>query len=299
MFKRTKKFLLLSLACMIILCSAVFFWVAESMTGKSQEAISEIGMIYMSEMSRQLQQKFSAIIDLRCSQVEGIVRRTPPEKSASTVNLFEELALSASIREFEYLALYTEDGEEKVILGDSMEIIDRNEFLEAIQKPEKTVSSGISTEEKKYLLLLVDAAYPMGDGRTSKSLVAGIPMNYLSEALVLDGDHSMVYSHIIRRDGSYVVRSGEGFQNTYFDYLREVFSEFNGKGPEDYVRELQNSIETGNEYSSLLVIDGVHRHLYGAYLPSSDWYLVTIMPYGVLDDAINNLGDQRLYLMLD
>lgn len=106
----------------------------------------------------------------------------------------------------------------------------------------------------------------MGDGRTSKSLVAGIPMNYLSEALVLDGDHSMVYSHIIRRDGSYVVRSGEGFQNTYFDYLREVFSEFNGKGPEDYVRELQNSIETGNEYSSLLVIDGVHRHLYGAYL---------------------------------
>lgn len=299
MFKRTKKFLLLSLACMIILCSAVFFWVAESMTGKSQEAISEIGMIYMSEMSHQLQQKFSAIIDLRRSQVEGIVRRTPPEKSASTVNLFEELALSASVREFEYLALYTEDGEEKVILGDSMEIIDRNEFLEAIQKPEKTVSSGISTEEKKYLLLLVDAAYPMGDGRTSKSLVAGIPMNYLSEALVLDGDHSMVYSHIIRRDGSYVVRSGEGFQNTYFDYLREVFSEFNGKGPEDYVRELQNSIETGNEYSSLLVIDGVHRHLYGAYLPSSDWYLVTIMPYGVLDDAINNLGDQRLYVMLE
>ena len=102
MFKRTKKFLLLSLACMIILCSAVFFWVAESMTGKSQEAISEIGMIYMSEMSRQLQQKFSAIIDLRRSQVEGIVRRTPPEKSASTVNLFEELALSASVREFEY-----------------------------------------------------------------------------------------------------------------------------------------------------------------------------------------------------
>ena len=81
MFKRTKKFLLLSLACMIILCSAVFFWVAESMTGKSQEAISEIGMIYMSEMSMQLQQKFDAITTSWISQVEGIIRRTPPEEN--------------------------------------------------------------------------------------------------------------------------------------------------------------------------------------------------------------------------
>lgn len=299
MFKRTKKFLLLSLVCMIILCSAVFIWVAESMTGKSSEAISDIGMIYMSEMSRQLQQKFSAIIDLRRAQVEGIVRRTPPEEALSEDALFSELALSASVREFDYLALYTESGEEKVILGNSIEIIDHGEFQKALLMPEKTVSSGLSVDGKKYLLLLVDAAYPMGDGKTSKSLVAGIPMDYLSEALVLNGKDSMVYSHIIRKDGSYVVRSGEGFQNTYFDYLREVFTEFNGKDPEDYVNELQASITTGRDYSNLIVVDGVHRHLYGAYLPNSDWYLVTIMPYGVLDDAINNLGDQRVFVMLE
>ncbi len=297
MFKRTKKFLLISLFCMIILCAAVFAWVADSMTGKSQEAISDIGMIYMSEMSKQLQQKFSAIIDLRRSQVEGIVRRTPPEESQTVERLLEELSLSASVREFDYLALYTEDGEEMVILGSPMEIINQQEFMNAIEEPKKTVSSGIAQDGKKYLLLLVDADYKMGDGKVSKSLVAGIPMDYLSEALVLDGDHSMVYSHIIRQDGSYVVRSGEGFQSTYFDYLREVFSEFDGKAPEDYVHELQQSIMTENDYSTLIMIDGVHRHLYGTSLPSSDWYLVTIMPYGVLDDAINNLGDQRLYVM--
>ena len=86
--------------------------------------------------------------------------------------------------------------------------------MNAIEEPKKTVSSGIAQDGKKYLLLLVDADYKMGDGKVSKSLVAGIPMDYLSEALVLDGDHSMVYSHIIRQDGSYVVRSGEGFQST-------------------------------------------------------------------------------------
>lgn len=298
MFKRTKKFLLISLACMIVLCTTVFVWVSESMTGKSQEAISDIGMIYMSEMSKQLQEKFNAIVSLRLSQVEGIIRRTPPEEAEDKEQVFEELALSASVREFEYLALYTEDGEEEVILGNSMEIIDQNEFSEAIQSSDKTVSSGIGKDEKKYLLLIVDASYEMSNGKTSKVLVAGIPMDYLSEALVLDGDHSMVYSHIIRRDGSYVVRSGEGFQNTYFDYFREVFSEYDGKGPDDYIRELHAAIETSSDYSTLIVVDGVHRHLYGTYLPNSNWYLVTVMPYGVLDDAINHLGDQRLYVML-
>lgn len=298
MFKRTKKFLLISLACMIVLCTTVFVWVSESMTGKSQEAISDIGMIYMSEMSKQLQQKFNAIISLRLSQVEGIVRRTPPIMIEEEEQTLEELSLSASVREFEYLALYTEDGEEEVILGNPMEITNQAEFSEALQSPDKTVSSGMDKDGKKYLLLIADAAYEMSNGKTSHNLVAGLPMDYLSEALVLDGDHSMVYSHIIRRDGSYVVRSGDGFQNTYFDYLREVFSEFNGKSPDDYIQELHAAIETSSDYSTLIVIDGVHRHLYGTYLPNSDWYLVTIMPYGVLDDAINHLGDQRLYVML-
>ena len=50
------------------------------MTGKSEEAINEVGKIYMSEMSMQLQQKFDAITTSWISQVEGIIRRTPPEK---------------------------------------------------------------------------------------------------------------------------------------------------------------------------------------------------------------------------
>lgn len=79
MFKQTKKFLLASLFCLVVLCIAVFLWLGSTMENKSQKAISEVGTIYMSEMNRQLQQKFAAIIDLQMTQVEGIVKRTPPE----------------------------------------------------------------------------------------------------------------------------------------------------------------------------------------------------------------------------
>ena len=76
--------MLLSLVGMLNLCIIIFAWVFSTMSRKSRESISEIGMIYMSEMSKQLQQKFEGIITLRVSQVEGIVRRTPPESEPWT-----------------------------------------------------------------------------------------------------------------------------------------------------------------------------------------------------------------------
>ena len=74
MFIRTKKFLWISFSSLIILSIAVFIWISISMTRKSEAAITEIGKIYMSEMNSQIQQKFKAIVELRLSQVEGIVQ---------------------------------------------------------------------------------------------------------------------------------------------------------------------------------------------------------------------------------
>ena len=72
---KTKNLLFISFTCLIAICIAVFTWITITMAKRSEASISDIGMIYMSEMSKQMQQKFSAIIDLRLSQVRGIVGR--------------------------------------------------------------------------------------------------------------------------------------------------------------------------------------------------------------------------------
>ena len=48
MFKKTKKFLWTSFVSLIILCIIIFVWLGIFMSRKSEEAISEIGKIYMS-----------------------------------------------------------------------------------------------------------------------------------------------------------------------------------------------------------------------------------------------------------
>lgn len=104
---KTRRFLFTSIGVLVVLCIVCFLWLEMFMTGKSGDAISEIGEIYMSEMSRQLNQKFDAIVNLRLSQMDGIIRRTPPEAVSYGDEMKEELSLSASIRELSYLGLYT------------------------------------------------------------------------------------------------------------------------------------------------------------------------------------------------
>lgn len=293
MFRKTKRFLFVSMSCLVLLCVLIFLWLSSTMTGKSEEAINDVGKIYMSEMSTQLQQKFDAITASWVSQVEGIAKRTPPQEQVYGQAMLDDLALGASVREFEYLGLYTKDGEYEDVYGTPVTFLDEQEFHMVIGEEDRKITSGFNANEEKLLFFVIDAQYPMKGGKVSDVLVAGLPMSYLESALVLEEENSMVYSHIIRKDGKFVVRTGEAFRDNYFDRLRETISNKNQKSPETYVEEVQEAMQAEEEYSALLIVDDTHRHIYCAPLRNSEWYLVSIMPYGVLDDAILHLSDER------
>ncbi len=299
MFKMTKRFFAISGICLIALCSAVFVWIGSYMNQKSEKAITEIGAIYMSEMSKQIHQKFDAIIDLKLSQAQGIVKRTPQENAQYGNAMIQELALSAEIREFTYLALYTEDEQQQIIYGNPVKIVKPEEFSEILKDKSKRVTTGFDENGDKVLMLAIDAEYPMEGNKKSSSLVVALPMSYLEKALLLDEEASMMYSHIIRKDGSFVIRSGKGLQEDYFIRIKELVSELNGKTPEDYVQELRNVMEKDENYSTLIIVNDVYQQLYCSSLPNSEWYLVAVMPYGILNDNISELSDIRQYAILE
>ncbi len=298
MFRQTKKFLFASLVCLVALCIAVFIWLSDVMGEKSQKAISQVGTIYMSELNRQLQQKFAAILNLQMTQLEGIVERTPPETVSYGEEMLEELELSASVRKFSYLALYSRDGECEVIYGDPVKLYDEDEFRDIIGSKDKSVTSGYFPDGDKVFLLTLDVEYPMKDGRQSTTIVAGILMSYIEEALVLDEDGAVAYSHIIREDGSFVVRSGAAYRDNYFTRINEVFSEFAGRTPEDYAKELQEAMAKQEIYSAMVKANGEFSQQYCSPLPGSEWYLVSVMPHGALNDAIAQLSDDRQSMMI-
>ncbi len=298
MYRNTRNFLFSSACFLIILCIIVFSVVGAYMKKNSDDTIDDIGTIYMSEMSTQLREKFNAVVELRFLQLEGLIQRTPPETDRTRQELMEELAYGANIRGFSFLGLYTADGENEILLGTDISPSDETEFSRAIQDNGNKVTSGVDQNGERVLLLVNDVQYPMKDDQKSKVLVAGIPMSYMQETLGMDSDNSMIYYHIIRRDGSFVIRSGAAYRENYFSRILEVFSELDGKTPENYVDELRIAMETNSNYSSRVLSEGSLQQMYCSALAGTEWYLVAVMPYSILSDAVTSLANTRQTTML-
>lgn len=76
MIKNTKKFLLISFSILISVCVIMLTVTSMYVSGKSDGAINEIGMIYMSAVAKQMQEKFDVVVDSQILEMEGIVEST-------------------------------------------------------------------------------------------------------------------------------------------------------------------------------------------------------------------------------
>ncbi len=292
--KKTTRFLWISLIELLILCIGVFGWLTFFMVKQNEDSIGQVGQIYMSEVSRQLKLHFTSIIELRLSQVEGIVERIPPSEAEYGEELKEELVQSAEIRGFSYLGFYTAQGEFEVILGEEASLVNESPFQESLIQEEEKAAEGVTSSGEELLMLGVSAGYPMENGEKSMALVAGLPIEELNQSMALQNEGSLVYSHIIHKNGDYVLRNLEDSFATYFDRMETFITE----GGANTVAELQTAMEDGEDYSRVVNVSGERRHLYCTPLEHSEWYLVTVMPYGLLDQVVANLGDQRMYATL-
>ena len=64
------------------------------------------------------------------------------------------------------------------------------------------------------------------------------------------------------------------------------------------VEAFRAALENHKEYAAALEANGGERQVYGISLPYSEWYLVSVMPYSMLDHVINNLDSQRMFMTL-
>lgn len=290
MIKNTKKFLLISFSILISVCIVMFTITSMYVSGKSDGAINEIGIIYMSAVANQMQEKFDAVVDSQILEMEGIVQRHPPETMEYGPAMIEQLVLSAQVRDFLYLGLYTKEGDCEVIYGKEVEYESEEVFHKVLQDSSLRVFSGFSVDGERVMCLLIDVAYPMKDGKISDAMVAAMPMEYLENVLALDGENSLMYSYIIRRDGTFVIRAKE---ESLFENMSETFCAYEGKEAAEYASELREAIDKNIDYATIACVDQEKRYLLCTDLPNSEWYLISLMPFGILDKILKDLSVNR------
>lgn len=298
MEKKIKRFLWSSVTIAVLICVVIFISLIYFMSNKTEESITGIGEIYMSEINVQLEQKFNTIINLRLEQVKGIYERTKPASMDNRKEMLNDLKLSAEVRNFSYLALYDKDGQAEKIFGDdNIEISDFDDVTKNLNARGNAIALGKNSKGQKYLMLAQSAEYMLENGGTSCAIIAAVPIDYLNSALYLNEKDAMLYSHIVDKEGNYIIRSGEAFRQSYFHRLEAILDKANTQNPQYYIDAMKAAMKKNEPYSTVLLVDGKRQHIFCTPIsPDVDWYLISVMPSGVLDNQLTELDFSRIVL---
>lgn len=296
---KIKGFLKLSMLIIIVVCIGVFVFLWQYTTSQNNNTIDKVSSLYMKSMNDRISKHFSTMIDLRLTQLDTLTETIPGDSRNYTTEMKDWLEYNGNIRGFEALAFYFEDGSFEMIYGTPADSVNADRFYQAMKNGERKVSVGVGTDGEQTTFLGIPFETTMPDGRTSIAIVGRMPIDYISQTLSLDLDDkdALIYAFVIRQDGSFVIRSVGAYRDNYFERSRALYESVEGKKDvEQYISELQEAMAAEKDYEATFTMDGDLQQVYCSSLPSSDWYLVTIMPYGALNETIEARGTKAFFI---
>lgn len=300
MRKKSKdmSFLLKSSIGMIIIWIVSLWLLSRFMSAATENSVMKVSNTYMSEVTEQIKEKFTSVLTLRMVQLDGVHKRTPSESEESREAMLEELRISAEVREFSSLGFMSEKGEVETIYGERITIISTSKAIKYLNNSGRIVTRGYDASGQNVLVLGTEAEYEMSNGETSVALIATVPMDYLKDALFLYADENGIYFHIIDSEGTFIIKDESIQENNYFEYMLSGLEKYSGKTPEQYVEELKGDIRRREDFSAYLKYLGEEKHVYCSPIYNNyDWYIVAIMPEGIITKAIIELDRLRTAAM--
>ncbi len=300
MKNKTNRYLMVIFVLMFILCGCLFLLLMKYMMNSGKKTAAEISGFYMDRMSTQIIKHFDTTVEIKLAQVESIVKTVPPEGQVQGRKLIQAMAVSGAARDFQFLCLLSEEGEVQLIFGEEVEIADEEPFLDSLKAGEKKIAvANIPSTDTTLVLLGVPCAYDMENGGKSIAMVAGIDVDYVNNMLFLDNPGVETYSHIIRRNGDFVIKSGTAVLNNYYDRLQNIVLESDEQGADYYMEKVHESIDNKTLSTFIMSTNEGIKCVYVAPLPYSEWYLITTMSYDAMDGIIRKLdyNSLRAFLM--
>lgn len=290
----TIRFLLGSFTLLLLISIGAFSVLGLYMSNVSKLAIDEVGSLYMTGISKQISAHFRTLINLKLEQVETAVQVVQDESEDRDV-LYEELIYRVQARGFDYLALCSRDGDLEMLYGDQIRLADPEPFFGSLQRGEKKVAVGRDVSDREVVIFGVSADYPLKNGERSMAMVVALPIEYISTMLEMEGGDELMYSHIIRQDGSFVTNEME---ETYPDYFSSLYIRYQDEDEEsinNFIKELSESMKKKEDYTSIMTLDGSRQQVYCTLLPYSEWHLVTILPFGALNETVEGMSQSRTF----
>ncbi|MCR4674910.1 MAG: response regulator [Lachnospiraceae bacterium] len=302
---RKKSFSLIIGGLLFIFALSIitFLGLNHYMDNETEEDVREIANVYLHGIADEEANRFNAIKSVRFQQVDYILNDVASESYETNEQLYAAIEKGAAFQEVPTCALIDAEGNLQLIEGKKLEVFNSKDFvISSLKNNQKAVATGENTE-RKVVLYCVPYTVPMENGNESIGFILSKPLDRFLQIMNFSSEDSLVDFYIIREDGSYVVLGKEESEENYFEKVLKYSNPIDGTA-EEYVDKLKECIKNDEDffmnthYSEPEAGIDESRSVYATTLTDSNWYLVTVMPYGVLDNTILDMGSARSHGMM-
>ncbi len=291
---KIRHFLLGSLAGVCVVCIVAFMSLGIYLNHQNEQAVTQLGNIYMSNINARISKHFDAISEQCLTPLTTFAENIPPMCEDNKEEYFKWMTYYGHSRNYDSISWCDDKGNIETIYGDPLQYSGPPIFIESLKNGESRVAVGYNGAGEQVVLMCSPVRLSVPGMEKCIAMVGELPISYLSDTLSLEEEDSLVYSFVIRKDGTFVVRNSAAVRDNYFDRVRAVYGETDDQTPEEYITELQAAMKEDKDYSTMVMVDGELRHMYASTLPNSVWYLVTLMPYGALNESVESLGTRSI-----
>ena len=282
------RHLAVGMAVLLALCALVFSAITYYAIRDSDTTIEGVSGEFMEQMSAQIRLNFDSEVRLYRSELESATLSTRARELGSGDNLRAAFVEEARQRGFAYAAVLDKAGTQEVLLGEHLTLDDYEGFSAAVLAGESRVTAGVTAGGETMIVLAEPVERPMETGGQSALLAVGVPLTEVVSALSLDVSATEVYSHIVRADGDFVLNSGASDADNYLELLRGSEG-VEGVRYDITADELSRVMAEGGSDFYVVYVDGRRFASYLAPLPETPWFIVSVLPYSVLQGPIESL----------
>ncbi len=291
---KIKHFLVASLISVCIICIVSFAALTIYLNHQNEQAVTELGNIYMSNINERITMHFDAISEQCLTPMTTFAENIPPMCKSDKEEYLKWMTYYGHSRRYESVSWLDCDGNIETIYGDGLQSSGDTYFIEPLKKGESRVAVGYNNSGEQVVLMCAPVKLTIPGMENCIAMIGELPITYLSDMLSLEDNDSLVYSLVIREDGTFVVRNSAAVRDNYFDRVRAVYGDTDDQTSDNYISELKAAMQEEKDYSTMVSVDGVMQHMYASTLPNSVWYLVTFMPYGALNESVKTLGSRSV-----
>lgn len=298
--EKIKKQLYFGVIVSVILCILIFLTMAIVMNFATEKSVLDITTLYTSEMDAQVQARFTSSINVQYDETEKIFGSIGSTR-LNQENIEKTLAHEAYVCDFCYLGYITADNHYLTIYGDSL-VSEIEEMFASRLGSGRTVGLAENAAGEELFLFVIPKQFEMEDGVRVTSAVAGMKKEIFAEYLSMRLSDSLTRSHILLNNGDYVIKSTgkTDVYSNYFDYMRAGITLEEIKAGdtdiEHIVQEIKESMAAKNSIAIPVQSNGELRLLYLAPMSVEGWFLCTVLPYGPLNQAVEELGNVRMII---